>query len=97
MRSTEQKPFIIIITITMIPVAILAQACHFLSCTRHLHYMHTPKMPNSAAHKMAYPPAYTNAEWAASSWTGSGTDESEHTKQSECGCRDEQSWAWGGE
>ena len=54
-------------------------------------------MPSSAAHKMAYPPAYTHAEWAASGWTGSGTDESEHTKQSECGCRDEQSWAWGGE
>ena len=36
---------------------------------------------------MAYSAANTHAEWAASSWTDSGTDEYEPTKQSEDGCR----------
>ena len=43
---------------------------------------------------MVYSAANTHAEWAASSWTDSGTDEYEPTKQSEDGCRDEQIEAW---
>jgi hypothetical protein len=48
----------------------------------------TSKMPSSTGN------THEHAQWAASSWTGSGTDEYEPAKQSEDGCRDEQIEAW---